>query len=82
MKHIDFIETIILELLGEPKDKSRKKLHCLEYIDPIKKCERRERCSRYPDCKTLTMWECHACKAGEKRVYLCHPLCFKIYHMH
>jgi len=78
MKHTDFLEEIIKELLGEPKDKMKKKIHCPEYIDSIKRSEKRQKCNK---CGELTMWECKTCQVGEKRMYLCVPTCYKIRHM-
>ena len=79
VSHKEFLESLILELLGGPKKKYKTKHHCPEYIDPNQKGKGKGRC-RMKDCPGKPCWKCSVCSIGEKKVYLCIPNCWRKYH--
>jgi len=76
--HKEFLESIILSLLGEPKKKYQKrKVDKLHLPDPENKSQGR---CKVKDCKGKQVWKCSTCSSGENNGYLCMPDCWKKYH--
>jgi len=78
--HKEFIESIIVSLLGEPKKqkiKTKDKLHLPTYIDPKNKTQGR---CKMEDCTGKPLWKCSTCSSRDKNVYLCIPECWGKFH--